>query len=369
MVKTFSSLFFVGKSVLIRRKIFLLTVSVIIGLAILAVLILASLIFGAKVVTLGDVFASLNRLWIFGRPLQSYGITLPSYIDWSLDTILYYSRIPRTITAILIGAGLAVSGTIMQALVRNPLVDPYISGVSSGAAFGAVLVLLTSFFTGFFETVSLPLAAFIGGLGAFGITFIIYKSAGETPTGFVLGGVIVGIAFSSLTTFFIVTSPKELHGAMFWLFGSIAYVTWNVVWILLPVVVVIILVSLFYAREFNVLLLGDEQAAQLGLRVKWFKRIMLIVAALLASFCVAFTGIIGFVGLVVPHMIRLALGSDHRLLLPLSTIFGANLLLVADIVARVAMIPSELPVGIITSFIGVPFFAFLLISRGKRYAM
>lgn len=369
MVKTSLSLFFTGAPNLVRRKIFLLTISVVVGLAILAVLIFASLIFGAEETTLGDVFTSLNRLWIFGRPLQNYGVMLPSYIDWSLDIILYYSRIPRTFTAILIGAGLAVSGAIMQALVRNPLVDPYISGVSSGAAFGAVLILLSSTLTGFFETVSLPLAAFLGGLGAFGITFIIYRSAGETPTSFVLGGVIVGIAFSSLTTFFIVTSTKEIHGALFWLFGSIAYVTWDVVWVLLPVVVVIILVSLFYAREFNVLLLGDEQAAQLGLRVKWFKRIMLVVAALLASFCVAYTGIIGFVGLVVPHMIRLALGSDHRLLLPLSTIFGANLLLVADIVARVVMRPAELPIGIITSFIGVPFFAYLLIRRGKRYAV
>ncbi|MEM3526156.1 MAG: iron ABC transporter permease, partial [Candidatus Jordarchaeaceae archaeon] len=353
LVKPFSSIFFVGKSALVRRKIFLLTVSVIFGLLILAVLVLASLVFGAETSSLGDVFASINRLWLFGRPLQSYGVRLPRYLGWNLDIILYYSRIPRTIVAILIGSGLAVSGTIMQALVRNPLVDPYITGVSSGAAFGAVLVLLTSFFTGFFETLSLPLAAFIGGLGAFGITFIIYRSAGETSTSFVLGGVIVGIAFSSLTTFIIVTSPKELHGAIFWLFGSIAYVTWDVVWVLLPVISGIVLVSLFFAREFNVLLLGDEQAVQLGVRVKWFKRIMLVVAALLASICVAYTGIIGFVGLVVPHMIRLALGSDHRLLLPLSTIFGANLLLVADIVARIVMSPAELPIGIITSFIGV----------------
>jgi iron complex transport system permease protein len=344
-------------------------VAIVIGLAILAVLILASLMFGAEDYSLGDVLASLNRLWIFGGPLQNYGISLPSYINWNLDSVLYNSRIPRTLVAILVGVGLSVSGTIMQGLVRNPLVDPYISGVSSGAAFGAVLILLTSFFAGLFATVSLPLAAFIGGLGAFAITFIIYRSAGETSTSFVLGGVIVGIAFSALTTIFIVTSSKSIQGAVFWLFGSIAYVTWSDVWVLLPVVLVIVVVTLFYARDFNVLLLGDEQAAQLGLKVKWFKRIMLTVAALLASFCVAFTGIIGFVGLVVPHMIRLTLGNDHRLVLPLSTIFGANLLLVSDILARTALPPTELPVGIITSFIGVPFFVYLLIRRGKRYGM
>ncbi|MBS7250200.1 MAG: iron chelate uptake ABC transporter family permease subunit, partial [Candidatus Freyarchaeota archaeon] len=144
LVKTSPSLFFLGVQSLVKRKIFLLTVSVVVGLAILAVLILASLIFGAEETTLGDVFASLYRIWIFGGPLQNYRFILPSYIDWSLDAILYYSRIPRTFSAILIGAGLAVSGAIMQALVRNPLVDPYISGVSSGGAFGAVLILLTS---------------------------------------------------------------------------------------------------------------------------------------------------------------------------------------------------------------------------------
>lgn len=367
--KSSSSLFFVGTSNLIRRKIFLLIVSTIIGLAILAVLILASLTFGSEEVSFWEVLASLNRLWIFGKPLQSYGIRLPVYLDWSLDIIMYYSRIPRTFTAILVGVGLAVSGTIMQAVIRNPLVDPYISGVSSGAAFGALLILLTSVFVGAYEFVSLPVAAFVGGLGAFGITFLIYRSAGETPTSFVLGGVIVGIAFTSLVTIIILTSEKDLHGAFFWLFGSVAYVTWDVVWTLIPVVVVIVLISLFYAREFNVLMLGDAQAAQLGLKVKWFKRGMLVVAALLASISVAFTGIIGFVGLVVPHIIRLALGNDHRLLLPLSIIYGANLLLVADIVARVVMRPAELPIGIITAFIGIPFFAYLLIRRGKRYAM
>jgi iron complex transport system permease protein len=337
---------------------------------ILGILVLASLTFGQEPSSFGEVLSSLQRLWTFGRPLQDYRITVPSYLGWNLDVILYYSRIPRTLVAILIGAGLAVSGSVMQALVRNPLVDPYISGVSSGAAFGAVLFLLGSFFVGLYETVSLPVVAFIGGLGAFGITFLIYRSAGETPTSFVLGGVIVGVTFSSLTTIIIVTAPpaKQLHGVIFWLFGSVGYTTWDAVWILTPVIVIISLVFLFYVREFNVLMLGDEQAAQLGVKVKWFKRIMLVVAALLASVCVAFTGIIGFVGLVVPHIIRLALGNDYRLILPLSVIFGACLLLAADIVSRIAVTGAELPVGVITSFIGVPFFVYLLISRGKRYA-
>lgn len=270
----------------IRRKIFLLSLSVVIGLVILGILVLVSLTFGSVQSNFGAVLSSLQRLWIFGRPIQDYGISLPSYVNWNLDVILYYSRIPRTLAAILIGAGLSVSGSVMQALVRNPLVDPYISGVSSGAAFGAVLFLLGSFFIGIYETLSLPLVAFIGGLVAFGITFLIYRSAGETSTSFVLGGVIVGVTFSSLTTIVLVISPsgKPLQGVIFWLFGSIGYVTWDAIWILIPVIVVFSLVFLFYAREFNVLMLGDEQAAQLGIKIKWFKRIMLVAAAFLLAF-------------------------------------------------------------------------------------
>ncbi|MEM4447514.1 MAG: iron ABC transporter permease [Candidatus Jordarchaeales archaeon] len=351
----------------VRRKILLLIVLSVISLVVLFVLSLSSLVFGLKEASLWDVLASLHRLIIFGGPIS--GSLLPPGVDLSLDSILYYSRIPRTITAILVGSGLAVSGTIMQALVRNPLVDPYISGVSSGAAFGAVLFLLTSWLTGVAQSVSLSVAAFAGGLTAFTITFLIYRASGETPLSFVLGGVIVGVAFSSMTTLIIVTSDKELHGVLFWIYGSVAYTKWDEVYVLAPTVVSLILVCLLLARTFNVFMLGDEQAAQMGVNVKLFRRGMMVVAALLASVCVAFTGIIGFVGLVIPHMIRLSLGNDHRLLLPLSSISGANLLLAADILARVAMKPVELPIGVITSFVGIPFFAYLLIKKGRKYGM
>jgi len=352
----------------VKRKVILLVALSFAGLLVLSVLSMSSLVFGAKEASLWEVAASLNRLLLFGWPIGNY-LPLPSCVDLSLDSILYYSRIPRTIVAVLIGSGLAASGAIMQAIARNPLVDPYISGVSSGAALGAALSLLTSWFTGVAQMISLPLAAFAGGLTAFTLTFLIYRASGETPLSFVLGGVIVGVAFTSLTTLLIVTSDKELHGVLFWVFGSVAYASWDNVWVLAPIIVSLTLACLLFARDLNVFLLGDEQAVQMGVNVKLFRRGMMVVAALMASSCVAFTGIIGFVGLVVPHIVRLALGSDHRLLLPLSSIFGANLLLAADIIARIAMKPIELPVGVITSFIGVPFFAYLLIRRGKRYGM
>ncbi len=352
----------------VKRKVFLLSLCALIGLLVLFTLSIASLVLGVKETSFWDVISSLSRLCYFGYPVFNY-LPLPSPVDFSLDSILYYSRIPRTATAILVGSSLAVSGAIMQAIVRNPLVDPYISGVSSGAALGAVVALLTSWLEGVAHLFSLSLAAFAGGLAAFALTFLIYRVSGETQLGFVLGGVMVGVAFSSLTTLILVTSEKELHGVLFWLFGSIAYASWDAVWTLLPTVTSLTLFSLFFAREFNVLLMGDEQATQMGVNVKLFKRVMMAVAALLASVCVAFTGIIGFIGLVVPHIVRMSLGGDHRLLIPLSAIFGANLLLAADILARIALKPTELPIGVITSFIGVPFFALLLIKRGRKYGM
>ncbi|MBS7288037.1 MAG: iron ABC transporter permease, partial [Candidatus Freyarchaeota archaeon] len=282
----------------VGRKVFLLVALSLVGLVALSVLSLLSLVFGAKEASLWDVLASLNRLIMFGGPISSS--LLPPGVDLTLDSILYYSRIPRTIAAVLVGSGLAVSGVTMQALVRNPLVDPYISGVSSGAALGAVSFLLTSWFTGVTQYVSLSVAAFAGGLAAFTLTFLIYRASGETPLSFVLGGVVVGVAFTSLTTLLIVTSKKELHGVLFWIYGSVAYVRWDEIWVLLPAVASLILVCLLFARLFNVFLLGDEQAAQMGVNVRLFRRGVMVAASLLASVCVAFTGIIGFVGLVVP---------------------------------------------------------------------
>ncbi len=285
------------------------------------------------------------------------------------ELVIFNLRIPRALAVIGVGVGLSVAGVVMQALIRNPMVDPYITGVSSGAALGATLAVLAGVTLLEVSNYALPIMAFVGASAAFLITMLLAESAGGRPISYVLGGVIVGIALSAGTTLLMYFNSDKLHGVLFWLFGSFAYLTWESTLIILFTVLALTTVMLFYAKEFNVILLGDEQARQLGMNVKRFKITMFMLVSALASVCVAFTGIIGFVGLIVPHLARMIIGGDHRLLLPASMMLGANILLVADIVCKTAVAPQELPIGAIISVIGAPFFGYLMIRMGKEYVM
>lgn len=287
------------------------------------------------------------------------------------EIIIYESRLPRAIAAIGVGMGLSIAGALYQAVIRNPLVDPYIMGVSSGAGTFAVAALVANFtFFGLLEgsNYATPILAIAGGLLAFFATMLIAEKAGGSSTNFVLAGVIVGLAFSSLMTIMLVTSQSDkLHGALSWLYGSFANVGWDVVWLVFIPAVILSLIPLLWAKELNLVLLGEDQAQQMGLNVRRFNRWTLILASILTSVCVAFVGIIGFVGLVVPHVCRMILGGDHRLVLPASIVLGAALMLFADLLSRMIMVPMELPVGAITTMIGVPLFVYLLIRRGRMY--
>ena len=286
------------------------------------------------------------------------------------ELYIFESRLPRALAAIAVGAGLSIAGCMYQAIIRNPLVDPYITGVSSGAGCLAVAVgaIGTSIpFMGSGNLYLIPIAAIIGGLVAFGITMLVAECSGGSATNYILAGVIVGFAFSSIQTIFISLAKDNFSDVMWWLYGSFAQVTWENAWLIFIPVLFLSLLSMLWAREFNLFMMGEEQAKQLGLNVKLFKRSMMILASILTALCVAFVGIIGFVGLVVPHACRMALGGDHRLIMPASIIIGAMLMLFADIVARMAMIPMELPVGAITAIIGTPVFAYMLIKKGREY--
>ena len=283
------------------------------------------------------------------------------------DRIVLNSRLPRTLAVIGVGVGLSISGAVMQAVIRNPLVDPYITGVSSGAALGVSLVVLGGVSLVGVGMYSVPIAAFIGAIAAFALTMTLSEAAGGKPISFVLAGVMIGLGLSSFTNILAVLNPDEHKGILFWMFGSFQSVTLDQMLIILIPTLVISSVMLLYARDMNVILLGEEQANQLGLNVRSFKRYMMILTSCLTGLCVAFTGVIAFLGLIVPHSARMIVGSDHRLLLPASIVIGANVLLVADIVARSIIMPAELPIGAIISLIGVPFFAYLMIRRGKEY--
>lgn len=290
-----------------------------------------------------------------------------------LDTVelyIFQARLPRAIAAIAVGAGLSIAGCMYQAIIRNPLVDPYITGVSSGAGCFAIAVVAAGAsipLIGANPLYMIPIAAIIGGLLAFAITMTVAEGAGGTATNYILAGVIVGFAFSSVQTIFLSMSHDNISNALWWLYGSFANITWENAWIVFVPAMGISLVAMIWAREFNLFMMGEEQAKQLGLNVVRFKRLTMIVASVLTAVCVAFCGVIGFVGLVVPHACRMALGGDHRLIMPASIVLGAMLMLFADLVARTAMSPIELPVGAITAIIGTPVFAYMLMRKGREY--
>lgn len=289
----------------------------------------------------------------------------------TVETTVFVSRLPRTIAALAVGIGLSVAGCVYQAIIRNPLVDPYIMGVSSGAGVAAIAVIAFDFtFFGLFSPHSIFLTAItacIGGLIAFGCTMVLAEKSGGSAINYVLAGVVVGLAFSAIQTLMLTMAGNKLSNALSWLYGSFAEITWAQVGVILVLSVFLSLVPLLWAKELNLVLLGEDQARQMGLNVRVFNRGMLVLASILTSVCVAFVGVIGFVGLVIPHLCRMLLGSDHRMVIPASICFGGVMLMLADLLARTGYFGLELPVGAITTVIGIPVFAYLLIKRGRMY--
>jgi iron complex transport system permease protein len=274
-------------------------------------------------------------------------------------TILFSVRLPRIILAAIVGAGLSTAGAVFQGLLRNPLADPYILGISGGAAVGAVLGIIAGVV---FLPFGVPVLAFAGSL----ITIVaVFGAAGrrrETQTGtLLLAGVIVN-AFCTAAIMFLISTRagSRLHGVMFWLMGDLGLADTGQ--ILLGGVVLLVGCIVIYrnARALNLLIVGEDQALQLGVNVETVRRILFFAASFITAAAVSLSGLIGFVGLLVPHLIRMSFGSDFRLLLPASFLFGASFLVAADTLARTALAPTELPVGVITALCGAPFFIYLL---------
>jgi iron complex transport system permease protein len=282
------------------------------------------------------------------------------------SVILREIRLPRVLLGLVTGYALALSGGTMQGLFRNPLASPYLLGIASGASAGAALVILT----GAQKAFLLPLGAFAGGALAVWIVYRLSKEReGRTSTyTLLLAGVAVGALFSAVTSFLIFESAgsERMSEIIFWTMGGLTRGGWTALYILLPVVSVSSLVILLLARDLNALALGEEGAFHLGVPPERTKRLLLVSATLLTSATVAFAGTIGFVGLIVPHILRLVLGPDHRVLLPASGIAGGAFLILSDIAARTVLSPAELPVGVITAFLGGPFFLYLLKTKGGR---
>ncbi|MGH9338303.1 MAG: FecCD family ABC transporter permease [Acidobacteriota bacterium] len=281
------------------------------------------------------------------------------------QVIVWLIRVPRVVVAALVGAGLSVAGVQMQGLFRNPLAEPGITGVGAGAVLGAVIVFVAGWTT--HSVVWLPLAAFAGALLALFVVYAIATQGGVTPVStLLLAGIALGALLSALSSLLISLSIVNWQIAqeiVFWMMGGLDSRSWTHVWLNAPFTFIGIVVALLFSRELDVLLHGEDIAASLGIEVEPLKRVIMTTAALLTGASVAVAGMVGFVGLIIPHTVRLLLGPSHRILIPASALAGAVFLILCDLAARTVHPPTEVRLGILTALCGAPFFLFLLVRR------
>ncbi|MFC1992290.1 FecCD family ABC transporter permease [Chloroflexota bacterium] len=288
--------------------------------------------------------------------------------EWTgtLETIIFDIRLPRVILAGIVGSALATAGATYQGLFRNPLADPYLIGVAQGAALGAVIGFLLPPAWHSLGFGLIPLLAFCGALVSITVVYNLARVGKTLPaTTLILAGVAISALLASIVSYLVISSGEKMHGIMFWLMGSFSLSQWSEVIIAMPYVILGAATILLYARPLNLVQLDEEQAQQLGINVERLKLILLIAATLITAAAVSFVGIIGFVGIIVPHAVRLVWGVDHRFLLPLSFLTGAVFLILADMIARTVMAPTEIPIGAITALLGAPFFLYLLRRRRR----
>ena len=276
------------------------------------------------------------------------------------ELILFSVRLPRIIFAGIVGASLSLGGVVFQAMLRNPLADPYVLGISGGSALGAIAGIIigaSSFYLG------IPLLAFCGALVT---VFLVFIVAGGTrgpllDNSLLLSGVVVNAFFSAAILFFLsIVNSLELHSITFWLMGDLSRASIKEISLSAICLFTGFLIIYAQSRKLNLIVQGEETALHLGVNIERTKQLLLIVTSLITAVAVSMAGIIGFIGIMVPHMMRLVFGSDHRLLLPVSALFGASFLVIADTLARLVLAPAELPVGVITALCGAPYFIFLL---------
>lgn len=318
------------------------------GIALAATVFLICLLMS---LAFGPASLSLSDIWNYATSGPVHG-DLGNAIFWEI-------RLPRVVLACLVGAALAVAGVILQGLFLNPLTDPYVTGVSSGAALGATIGIVL-------HLAELPwtvVLALIGGLATLGFVWMAARRRGRIDI-FVLllAGVTISYLASAMVTVLMIKDNGDMHAIVYWLMGSFSGRGWDEVEIAL-VAVPFMIVPLFFAKEMDILLQGEKRALELGVEVERTKRVLLLTAGVLTALAVSVSGIIAFVGLVVPHVVRLMVGPGHRRLLPVSLLVGAAMLAVADLLSRVAVAPNEVPVGVVTTFVGAPLFVYLLRRR------
>ena len=321
---------------------------------------------GAIDVSLPDALAILTN-HLFGSPLPDDG-----HIGVSIDNIIWRLRFPRILLGAAVGAGLALAGVVMQASVQNTLAEPYILGISSGASFGATLAIMCG--AGSIALMdgvgSVSLFSFLGSIVATVAVLLLASAGGKMTTSkLVLSGMILNALFTALSNF-IITVAADAQGMLdlkFWTMGSLTRAGWDNVWLVLGVVLAGTIFFLTQFRSLNILLMGDEAATTLGLNTARRRWVYLVVSALLVGCMVSAVGTIGFVGLMIPHIARSLVGSDHRRLIPAAVLIGAVFMLWADAAARTLIVNSEVPIGILTALIGAPFFVYIMVARNYSF--
>lgn len=312
-------------------------------------------------IAVGSVFIPPNEILkiFFGQ-----SSSLPEASTFRV--IVYSLRLPRTILLLMVGAALSGSGAAFQGLFRNPLADPYLIGVASGAGLGAVIAMSIRIPEGTLGLMWVPLAALIGAAMTVLLVYELARVGRTLPTtNLILAGVAASSFTTAATSFIMINATGEIRRALIWMLGGSTLTGWQPVVAALPYIIIGLGILLTMGHHLNVLQFGDEQAQQLGIRVMRTREIVILAASISTAAAVAFAGVIGFIGLIVPHLVRLLWSSDYRRILPLSMLGGASLLLISDVIARVVMAPQELPVGIITALAGAPFF-FWVLRRAKQ---
>lgn len=296
---------------------------------------------------------------------------LENYIDTSnipdsSKTIIWNIRLPRVLLGALVGASLSIAGAAFQGMFKNPMADPYVIGISSGAALGATLAIVFKINVNILRIPTITVFAFAGALIAVSIVYSIAKVKNKVPvTTLLLAGVAVGQFLTAIMSFLMVIFDKDMVKITYWTLGSLSGKGWDpVISISIPIIACMIAIS-FFARDLNILLTGEESAQSLGVDVEKTKTYILLLGTLITAISVSVSGIIGFVGLIIPHIVRLLIGPDHRVLLPASALLGGIFMIFADTIARTLISPVEIPVGIITALFGGPFFIYLLKSKKK----
>ncbi|WP_178020732.1 iron ABC transporter permease [uncultured Paenibacillus sp.] len=331
------------------------------GLVLLAVTLLFCVGIGSVYVPAGDIAAILlHRLPGLGRLITP---------DWSTaaEQIVVQVRLPRVLLGMLVGASLAVAGAGFQGVLRNPLADPFTLGVSSGSAIGAAVLIFFGWQFSLLGIFTLPMVAFVTGAVTLWIVIWLARENGRLPIeSLVLSGVVMQSFLGAVVSFLTAMSKKTINEIYYWTMGSLSLRGWSYTAILLPYLLVGALFLWSRAKHLNLLTLGERQASHSGMAVERTKLAVLLVATLMTAAAVSVSGVIGFVGLVVPHMVRLITGPDYRLIIPLSALGGGIFMMWSDLAARSLLAPTEIPLGIVTAFVGAPFFGYLLYRKKKQ---